>query len=307
MPPLVAQVFVPLSTHSSAASSKTARVLMLPTSEPASGSDEQKAATLTSFSSPNICGTHSAVCSGVPLATMATAASVVPTMARPIPASPQKISSMATGIPSPLASNHWVEKKSKEYSPTLAASWMTGHGVCFALVPLGGGGTDHVVGELVHPLAHLRQVIRQLEGEVSHRQNVPGTGSSTNASDGPSAFERSAGWLAFGNGGAGTGWLTGDRQFPAGQGDTSAAARRATRRAARRGRHRDPARRQQGIGHPHRERGRGHEADHLPAFRRPVGSVSRARDPPSGAAHQLPAHCPRTAPATRIGTAGFMR
>ncbi len=54
MPPLVAQVFVPLSTHSSLASSYTARVRMEATSEPASGSEEQNAATLTSFASPYI-------------------------------------------------------------------------------------------------------------------------------------------------------------------------------------------------------------------------------------------------------------
>ena len=100
---------------------------------------------------------------------------------------------------------------------------MTGQGVCFALVPLGRGGTDHGLGELVHPLAHLHQVVGQLEREVSHCQNVPVTRGYTNASDGPSAFERSAGWLAFGNGGAGTGWLT-ETADPAGRGDTSARA-----------------------------------------------------------------------------------
>ena len=43
MPPLVAQVFVPFSTHSSVASSYTALVRMAPTSLPASGSEEQNA------------------------------------------------------------------------------------------------------------------------------------------------------------------------------------------------------------------------------------------------------------------------
>ena len=98
-------------------------------SEPASGSEAQNAPSLTSSTVPNICGSHSPTCSGVPLADSAAAARPVPTMDRPIPASPQKISSNATGMPSPLGSNHCWAKKSIEYSPTLAASWMTGHGV----------------------------------------------------------------------------------------------------------------------------------------------------------------------------------
>ena len=57
MPPLVAHVLVPLSTHSSVASSYTARVRIAPTSEPASGSEEQKARDLqVARASPNICG-----------------------------------------------------------------------------------------------------------------------------------------------------------------------------------------------------------------------------------------------------------
>ena len=48
MPPLVAQVLVPLMTHSSVASSYIARVRIAPTSEPASGSEEQNAPSLRS-------------------------------------------------------------------------------------------------------------------------------------------------------------------------------------------------------------------------------------------------------------------
>ena len=114
MPPLVAQVLVPLSTHSSVASSYLARVRIAPTSEPASGSEEQKAASCRSPGVPNICGTHSPSCSSVPLARTAAAASVVPTMDRPIPASPQKSSSMVIGMPSPVSSKLCVAKKSRE-------------------------------------------------------------------------------------------------------------------------------------------------------------------------------------------------
>ncbi len=129
MPPLVAQVLVPLSTHSLLASSKRARVRMPPTSEPASGSDEQNAPSLGSAAVPNISGSHWPSCSGVPLPASAAAASPVPMMDSAIPASPQNISSNAVSMPSPVSSAACWAKKSGEYSPTLAASWMTGHGV----------------------------------------------------------------------------------------------------------------------------------------------------------------------------------
>lgn len=87
---------------------------MAPTSEPASGSLEQKAATLGSDSVPNMAGTHCPTCSGVPFALTDAAARLVPTIARPMPASPQKSSSMAIGRPSPDSSKDWVAKKSIE-------------------------------------------------------------------------------------------------------------------------------------------------------------------------------------------------
>src|SRR6185437_16121995 len=115
MPPFVAHALVPFSTHSSVASRYTALVLIAPTSLPASGSDEQNAPSLTSPGPPNICGSHSPICSGVPLLLTATAARQLPVSDSPMPASPQKISSNATGVPSPVGSNHCVPKKSSEY------------------------------------------------------------------------------------------------------------------------------------------------------------------------------------------------
>jgi hypothetical protein len=111
---LVAQVLVPLMTHSSVASSYVARVRIAPTSLPASGSEEQKAAILRSPGSPNISGAHSASCSGVPLLARPAAARAVPTMDRPMPASPQNTSSMKIGMPRPVGSKDWVAKKSRE-------------------------------------------------------------------------------------------------------------------------------------------------------------------------------------------------
>ena len=102
---------------------------MAPTSLPASGSEAQNAPSFTSPGAPNISGSHSPICSGVPLLATATAASVLPTRESAMPASPQKSSSKAIGMPSPLGSSHWLEKKSSEYSPILAASSRMGHGV----------------------------------------------------------------------------------------------------------------------------------------------------------------------------------
>src|SRR6202000_2894539 len=93
IPPLVAHVLVPLSTHSSVASSYFARVRTAPTSEPAPGSDEQNAASWGSPGLPNICGSHSPICCGVPLAAKAAAASPVAMIDNAMPASPQNLSS----------------------------------------------------------------------------------------------------------------------------------------------------------------------------------------------------------------------
>ena len=66
MPPFVAQAFWPFRTHSPAAASNRALVRSALTSEPAFGSEEQKAATLTSSGVPKQRGTQCPICSGVP-------------------------------------------------------------------------------------------------------------------------------------------------------------------------------------------------------------------------------------------------
>ena len=114
IPPLVAHDLVPLRIHSSLASWYSARVRIALTSLPASGSEAQNAPSLTEPGSPNISGSHSPICSGVPLLATATAARVLPTRDSPMPASPQNSSSKAIGMPSPLASSHCAEKKSSE-------------------------------------------------------------------------------------------------------------------------------------------------------------------------------------------------
>ena len=74
------------------------------TSEPASGSDTQKAATFGSSGVPKHSGIHSAICSGVPDEKMAATASEVPMIAMPIPASPQNSSSLTIGSVRPAGS-----------------------------------------------------------------------------------------------------------------------------------------------------------------------------------------------------------
>src|SRR5436853_4212908 len=106
MPPLVIHVLVPLSTHSSFASSYTARVRNDETSEPASGSETANAERWTSSAVPKHCGTHSAICSGVPLPTMPDTPSVVPRSASVIPAQPHERSSLTIAIVSPVGSEH---------------------------------------------------------------------------------------------------------------------------------------------------------------------------------------------------------
>ena len=99
------------------------------TSDPASGSETQNAATWGSDSVPKHWGIHSPHCSAVPLARMAATASVVPMIDMAIPASPQNSSSLTIGIRIPLASNQNDARPSRLYRPILAASWMIGHGV----------------------------------------------------------------------------------------------------------------------------------------------------------------------------------
>ena len=71
------------------------------TSEPASGSEEQKAATFGSSAVPKQRGIHSPICSAVPWPKIAATASEVPMIAMPMPASPQNSSSLTIGSDRP--------------------------------------------------------------------------------------------------------------------------------------------------------------------------------------------------------------
>ena len=79
------------------------------TSEPASGSDTQNAATAGSSGVPKHCGIHSPIWSPVPWPKIAATASEVPMIAMPMPASPQNSSSLTIGSVRPLSSlQNWA-------------------------------------------------------------------------------------------------------------------------------------------------------------------------------------------------------
>jgi hypothetical protein len=63
---------------------------------------------------PNIWGSHSPICSGVPFAASEAAANPVPRIDSAIPASPQNISSNTASIPRPVGSAAWVANNSIE-------------------------------------------------------------------------------------------------------------------------------------------------------------------------------------------------
>ena len=106
------KVFCPLITQSSP--SFLACVRRLDTSEPAPGSVTQNEERWMSSAVPKHCGTHSAICSGVPLPAMPAAPRVLPKIASEIPASPQHISSLTIGKSSPVGSEKHCAMNSHE-------------------------------------------------------------------------------------------------------------------------------------------------------------------------------------------------
>ena len=102
MPPLVIQIFSPLSSQPP--STFSARVRMRDTSEPAPGSDTQYAPTLTSSGVPKMRGAHSAICSPVPVVASPASANPDPRIASPMPAHPHDSSSMMSAEVRPVAS-----------------------------------------------------------------------------------------------------------------------------------------------------------------------------------------------------------
>ena len=173
IPPLVAQVLVPLRTHSSLASSYVARVRIAPTSEPASGSEEQNAAELEV--------TRAAEHLRDPLHRLLVGAVAADGGGRErrtddgqadAGVAPEDLlhrdRDAEAGLVEALGGPE-VERVEADLRGLLD------HGPreLLALVPLGGRGPDHVGGELVQPVTELDAVLVQLEGR-SHATRLAG-------------------------------------------------------------------------------------------------------------------------------------
>ena len=113
-------------------------------------------------------GTHSPTCSSVPLARTPAAASDVPTIESPIPASPQNSSSMAIGKPSPVSSSGLGGDEVHRVEPDLGRLLDDRPRELLLLVPLGRRRPDHVRGERVHPAPQVEVVLVELEGGRGH-------------------------------------------------------------------------------------------------------------------------------------------
>ena len=178
MPPLVAQVLVPLMTHSSLASSYVARVRIAPTSLPASGSEEQNDASLEV--------TGRAEHLRRPLADLLRSAVAGDRGRRE--RCPDDGQADARVAPEQLL------HRDRQPEPGLVEA-LRGEEVegvetdlggllehrpreLLALVPLCGGRTDDVLGEGVHPLLQLDVVRAEVEagrgrGGVAHQPRLP--------------------------------------------------------------------------------------------------------------------------------------
>ena len=103
----------------------------------------------------------------------AAAASAVPTMARPMPASPQNSSSIVSGHAEPGLVEALGGQEVERVEADLGGLLEHRPRELLALVPLGGGRPDHVGGEVVQPVPELDVVLVQLEGR-SHATRLAG-------------------------------------------------------------------------------------------------------------------------------------
>ena len=83
----------------------------------------------------------------------------------PMPASPQNSSSLTIGNMIPLWSNQNWAIALEAVEPDLRRLLDDRPGRLLALVPLGSGRTDRLLGEAVHPVADVLLVLAQLERE----------------------------------------------------------------------------------------------------------------------------------------------
>ena len=93
-------------------------------------------------------------------------ASEIPKMARPMPASPQAISSITTGINTPGRVTEGVGHEIERVEADPGSFLDDRPRRLFSFVPLVGGGADHSSGEVVHPLPDLQVLVVEGEGKA---------------------------------------------------------------------------------------------------------------------------------------------
>ena len=271
------------------------------------------------------------ICSSVPLARTPTAARPVPTIDRPMPASPQNSSSIAIGMPSPVGSKNCCGVEVQRVDADLGRLLDDRPGRLLALVPLGGGRADDVGGEAVDPVADGLLIVVEFEREVAHRPLHAAHVTCGNISLLPSGKRCQ---LVVLRAGRAAGSVTLRRRATAGRaaaqdreacgGDQAAAGPAgghgtAAHRTAGSRRPRRAEGRPRGVDERHRRGGGHHQADPLPALRRQERPVPRARQAAHRRAAGHPAHragllrrpprpgggnaatptCPRSSPARR--------
>ena len=122
-------------------------------------------ASLRSSMVPNIWGSHSPNCSGVPVAASDAAARPVPEMDSPMPASPQNISSNSDQGAQPAGFGMHGDHQFHRVQPDLRGLLDDRPGRFLPFVPLRRRRTNDVLSEVVHPVAELDDVVREFERE----------------------------------------------------------------------------------------------------------------------------------------------
>ena len=135
------------------------------TSDPALGSEAQNAATFTSSWLPKQRGIHSPICSPEPCPKIAATASAVPMIDMPIPASPQKSSSLTMRQHQARGVGEELGEPLVAVEPDLRRLLDDRPRRLLALVPLVRRRPHDIRGEPVHPVADVLLVLAELQRE----------------------------------------------------------------------------------------------------------------------------------------------
>ena len=164
MPPLPMKTFWPSMTQSSP--SLRARVWIERTSLPPLGSVTASAASCRSPGVPKHSGAHWTSCSSVAACRIAASASAGMTIDRPMPAQPQKSSSMRIGSESPVGIHRQLRVELPLVEPLTRGLLDHRPRELLRTVVLGRRRADHIAGERVGLGAQLVLLLRQVEREA---------------------------------------------------------------------------------------------------------------------------------------------